>query len=279
MPAIKTISDPVPPVRILLVEDSDINQKIVRLMLEKQGFQVAVASDGRQAVMACEHDRYDLILMDIQMPVMDGYTAARSIRELESAGQWIPIIAMTGHGVESIRDRCLEYGMNDCIGKPLQREQLLSVVKKWTAAEPNWASHATSRQMSGPKPPTAEAPLDLSRAIREFMGHTDALFDLLNGFVDKVREQIITIDQAAAGNNYKTISTQAHCIKGAAANLTANPLAQTAAELEQSAESCAPGQCTELVEKLKVQLEQLERFVRRNCNSASVEKCNENFNC
>jgi HPt (histidine-containing phosphotransfer) domain-containing protein len=97
--------------------------------------------------------------------------------------------------------------------------------------------------------------------------------------VDNVREQIITIDQAAADNNYKTISTQAHCIKGAAANLTAEPLAQTAAELEQSAESCTPGQCTELVEKLKVQLEQLERFVRRNCNSASVEKCNENFNC
>ena len=155
MTAMKIVSNTDQPVQILLAEDSDINQKIARLILEKAGFQVAVAENGRQAATACEHKRFDLILMDISMPVMDGYMAACSIREGESQTQRVPIIAMTGHAVESIRDRCLEHGMDDCIGKPMQRDRLVSMVKKWTGAQVNSGPVRTDRQQPVPIPPVS----------------------------------------------------------------------------------------------------------------------------
>lgn len=278
--AAKTVSNLDRPVQILLAEDSDINQKIARLMLEKQGFHVTVAADGRQAVMACEQQRYDLILMDISMPVMDGYAAARSIREGKSQAQWAPIIAMTGHAVESIRDRCRDHGMDDCIGKPLQRDQLLSMVKKWAAGQPNSAPFEASRKLPGPMPhPATAAPLDLSRAIKEFMGHTDVLFELLDSFVDKTWQQIDTIDQAVASDDCKTVAAQAHSLKGAAANLTADQLAQTAGQLEKSAERGAPALDADLVAKLRGQLEALQRFVRQNHCPSPDEEQNEDFDC
>ncbi|MBT3257901.1 MAG: response regulator, partial [Deltaproteobacteria bacterium] len=119
--------------RILLVEDYLTNQQVAMRHLNRAGYRVKVAEDGRQAVDEVKAKPYDLILMDIQMPIMDGYGATREIRRLEArtTRRAVPIIAMTAHAFEDHQKRCLDAGMDDFITKPLRREKLLAAVEKW----------------------------------------------------------------------------------------------------------------------------------------------------
>ncbi len=118
------------PRKVLLVEDSVVNQKLAAAVLEKDGHHVTIANNGREAVQAFESDSYDLVLMDIQMPEMDGFEATRSIRKMEQGtGNHIPIIAMTAHALVGDRERCLAVGMDDYIAKPIYAKQLLATIR------------------------------------------------------------------------------------------------------------------------------------------------------
>ena len=109
---------------ILLVEDNLINQKVAQKLLEKDGHQVTIAENGEEALLAYHSERFDVILMDIKMPVMDGFTASQKIRERETSGNHVNIIAMTANALEGHREKCLEAGMDDYISKPISRENL-----------------------------------------------------------------------------------------------------------------------------------------------------------
>jgi polar amino acid transport system substrate-binding protein len=115
---------------ILLVEDNDINQQLARELLEEAGFVVTTADNGREAVQAVENASFDAVLMDVQMPVMDGYQATREIRNLGNL-QHLPIVAMTSHAMTGDREKSLEAGMNDHITKPINPRQLISVLLSW----------------------------------------------------------------------------------------------------------------------------------------------------
>jgi CheY-like chemotaxis protein len=118
---------------ILLAEDNSVNQQLARRVLEQRGYSVTVAPDGRQAVSAWESGRFDLILMDVQMPELDGFQATASIREKESASAArIPIIAMTAHALKGDRERCLDAGMDDYLTKPINRMELYSLIEKYS---------------------------------------------------------------------------------------------------------------------------------------------------
>ncbi len=118
---------------ILLAEDNSVNQKLALRILEQRGYQVTLAADGRQAVAAWECGRFDLILMDVQMPELDGFQATALIRQKELAkGVRVPIIAMTAHALKGDRERCLESGMDDYLSKPINRMELYSLVEKYT---------------------------------------------------------------------------------------------------------------------------------------------------
>ena len=131
-------------VQILLVEDYPTNQKLAIKHLQSAGYQVDLAGNGQQAVEAFKRKQHDLILMDIQMPVMDGYEATKAIRNLEielskigdkkdsAKSERIPIIAMTAHALKGYKEKCLEVGMDDYITKPFRRKELLTVVNKWS---------------------------------------------------------------------------------------------------------------------------------------------------
>jgi CheY-like chemotaxis protein len=119
-------------IRILMAEDNAINQRVGRLILQRAGFEVDLANDGREAIEAHRKRSYDLILMDCQMPVMDGFEASRNIRQLD-APQPV-IIAVTANALVGEREKCLEAGMDDYLSKPFHAEQLVSMVKKWGAA-------------------------------------------------------------------------------------------------------------------------------------------------
>jgi len=131
-------------VQILLVEDYPTNQELAMMHLQTAGYQVDLAENGQQAVEAFKRKQHDLILMDIQMPVMGGYEATKAIRDLEielseigdkrdsTESEGIPIIAMTAHALQGYREKCLEAGMDDYITKPFRRKELLDIVNKWT---------------------------------------------------------------------------------------------------------------------------------------------------
>jgi CheY-like chemotaxis protein len=120
--------------KILLSEDNLVNQKLAVRILEKRGHEVVVAANGRQAIETYEREWFDLILMDVQMPEMDGIEATRYIREREKErGGHIPIVAMTAHAMKGDRERCLEAGMDDYVSKPIKPEQLFSVIDEVVA--------------------------------------------------------------------------------------------------------------------------------------------------
>ena len=135
LPAHDRIADSArPALHLLLAEDNLVNQRLAARVLEKHGHQVTVVANGLEALMALEENHFDLILMDLQMPDLDGLETTRVIREQESGGtQHIPIIALTAHALQGDRERCFDAGMDDYISKPIKMDELLRAVDKWTA--------------------------------------------------------------------------------------------------------------------------------------------------
>jgi CheY-like chemotaxis protein len=116
---------------ILLAEDNEVNQKVARRMLENLGYRVDIAINGQAAVAAWDTGRYHAVLMDCQMPVMDGYEASRQIRSREVAGKRIPIIALTAHAMKGADAECLAAGMDDYLSKPIDRAQMTACLERW----------------------------------------------------------------------------------------------------------------------------------------------------
>jgi CheY-like chemotaxis protein/HPt (histidine-containing phosphotransfer) domain-containing protein len=246
--------------RILLVDDCDVNQLVARQYLERSGYRVDTAQNGQLALQAHQQKPYDLILMDINMPVMDGYEAARRIRnaqcdlrgtqsrrtrhlggadsDFQSEIKKTPIVGMSGHDPASVMDQCRQAGMDDCIGKPLQRADLIAMVEKWTADNADRASTQNSDARPCRRLPGKienQAPIDIENTLSEFMGKTDLLQTVLKTFRTTVAAQIRQIKHCLSANHYPAVLSQAHAIKGAAGNLRAFALSKAAAELEQAA--------------------------------------------
>ncbi|HWQ54021.1 MAG TPA: ATP-binding protein [Bryobacteraceae bacterium] len=134
-PAETTLPRPTRPLRILLAEDNPVNQRLALLLLQKQGHSVAVAANGEEALRACGQEEFDLALMDVQMPVMDGIACTRAIREREGATQrHLPVVAMTAHALKADRDRCLKAGMDDYVSKPVRVKELAEAIERCVAA-------------------------------------------------------------------------------------------------------------------------------------------------
>ncbi len=264
-----------PGVRILLVEDYPTNQQVAVRHLTGAGYQVDVAEDGMQALAAYKHASYDLILMDIEMPRMDGFEATRAIRDIEeriggidarSAPAHIPIIAMTAHAVTGFREKSLEAGMDDFLAKPVKRDELISMVKKWIAsagvrgrASPGEGTGAPQDEAAAA--PRMDEPLDLERALAEFDNDREFLKGLLRGFVRNVQGQIEALHVAIGNGDAKVVRKEAHSIKGGAANLTADSVSKCAAELERLAASGSLAGAAEIVKRLEGAFSRLEDYV------------------
>ncbi len=129
--------------RVLLAEDNAINQKLAVRLLEKQGHLVKVANDGQEALAALEDGKFDVVLMDVQMPNMSGLEAAAAIRALErGTGRHVPIVAMTAHAMKGDQERCLEAGMDGYISKPIQPDHMMDVIAQVTSSRGATAEHA-----------------------------------------------------------------------------------------------------------------------------------------
>ena len=244
--------------RILLVEDNAMNQQLAGRRLRKLGHTAVIAEDGRQALAALEKERFDLVLMDVQMPEMDGLEATAAIREKEkSTGDHIPIIAMTAHGMEGDRDWCLEAGMDDYLPKPLDNESIAAAIGKWYTSE---ASEGRPRAAASAE--ELEAAIDVASALRRVDGDRGFLRGLLGEFLGFASAEIETLRQAIRDGDAHRVELAGHSIKGAAANLAAERVCATAARLEEMGRASRLDGAQEVVDELAAEVERLRDSVK-----------------
>jgi PAS domain S-box-containing protein len=207
--------------RVLVAEDNPVNQTVARSLLERRGHQVETVANGQLAVEAVGGSRYDVVLMDLQMPVMDGLTATRRIREIPGC-ETVPIVALTAHALAEDRERCLAAGMNGCVTKPFRPHDLFAAVEGWGMPEP---------PPSAPDPDHVVDLGGLRQALRE-AGAEDVVGDLIRTFLDDCPGRITAIDEAMAAGDPVGIERAAHAYKSAAGAIRAGSLADLLARLE-----------------------------------------------
>jgi two-component system sensor histidine kinase/response regulator len=218
-------------------------------VLEKQGHTISVASNGKEALAAWEQETFDLVLMDIQMPEMDGFEATRILRRREQrTGTYVPIVAMTAHAMKGDRERCLKAGMDDYVSKPLQIDKLLAVVVRLTTKidedrppAPNSGGVIAEREgLPNPTPPElgAGGPLltvfDLPSALDRTDSDQELLREILGlfrGQADLLQPQIET---ALTRQDGPALERAAHSLKGAAGNISAEQVREICLRLEQA---------------------------------------------
>jgi CheY-like chemotaxis protein len=218
---------------VLLVEDNVINRQIALESLEGTGLKVEVAENGLQAIEKATHQPFSLILMDIQMPEMDGYQASARIRA-DLLNATLPIIAMTAHAVAGYRENCLAMGMNDYVAKPIEPAILYTILANWIGADPTRIAvppaEAPEAIAGAPDLPGIDVPAALDR-----LGHKTALLvRLVAMFAADFALSRHAIGEAIAGGELERASMLVHKIKGAAGNLSARELHRTAAALEDA---------------------------------------------
>jgi signal transduction histidine kinase/DNA-binding response OmpR family regulator len=209
--------------RILLAEDNVVNQRVAVGLLTARGHHVTVVNNGREAVAAVEREVFDLVLMDLQMPVMGGLEATSAIRLRErDTGGHLRIVAMTAHAMVDDRERCLASGMDGYLAKPIDRERLLRVVEECEPGDRGAAS-------------TAPPEIDRDRILSRLGGDEALVAEVVQLFLEDCPSHVATIGQAAAARDLARVRSAAHALKGAAGNLSAQHLADAAAALEQLA--------------------------------------------
>ena len=235
---------------VLLAEDNVINQKVATYMLKSESYHVTIAADGHQAVEACGREDFDLILMDINMPEMNGLEATQAIRENEKgSGKYTPIIAMTARALDEDRTDCIEAGMDGYISKPFRRDVLRTEVDRvleaasseksgiaeeaeWTAAETIGGDGARSSNEF-----SVHASFDPTRLDHMLEGDREKIGEFIQHFVDDLPEQVRALEHALVKVDIHDLELRAHNLRGTAANLGFTRISEAAGELEKLTQS------------------------------------------
>ena len=233
-PVARDVGSPVP-LRILLAEDNAINQKVALRLLERLGYGADVVSDGRQVLARLEHAAYDVILMDVQMPEMDGLEASRAICARWAASERPCIIAMTAEAMQGDRDKCLAAGMDDYIVKPVTLDRLAAALAKCRPLAAATAPEAAAAPPVEKQRIAAGTALDrdVLDQLREDLGATAALREVIRSFLDQTPSVLSALRDAAARADVPSIRRAAHMIKGTSSILGARELSEQCAEIER----------------------------------------------
>ena len=256
-------------IRILMVDDHQVNQQLGVLMVERLGFRADVAGNGQEALEAYSRIPYDLILMDCQMPEMDGYEATRAIRKAENEkaevrskekktnlsntpdfstlphhSSHVPIIAVTANAMQGDREKCMAAGMDDYLSKPIRPEQLSETLAKWLPPSKPTSSSATTSLEASPQASTHDSAQSAcinhaTLAELESLGGREFLQNMIQKFVEDALECVTLIEQALDNHDLPHIQETAHGLKGISRNMGADALAEIALELE---ETCKQGE-------------------------------------
>jgi CheY-like chemotaxis protein len=251
MPLSPVLAAAQPPRRILLVEDNQANQLVALGFLKLLGYQAEVAGTGLAALEALTRQSYDLVLMDCQMPELDGYATTTRLRALEGPARHTPVIAMTAHALPGDRERCLAAGMDDYLSKPLRLEALREVLWRWGPAPPGTAL------------PAAASPLDqgVVAELQALMGETFG--QAVHAFLQDAQKYLEAIRLAVVRGDTQTLSRMAHTLKGSSSNLGATRLASLCADLLENCHPEALDQVPAQVERIVAELAQVQEALAR----------------
>jgi PAS domain S-box-containing protein len=235
--------------RVLLVEDNKFNQQLATTLLVRAGIEVGIAEDGIDALQALQRERFDAVLMDMQMPNMDGLEATRQIRK-DPGLATLPIIAMTANAMAGDRDSCLAAGMNDYISKPLHYQAMYATIARWTHREEHpFAQPAAAVQSD------AASVLDVDNAMAR-IGGEDIYLSVLPLFIPNQGQKVKLIEEALSVNDRATAERLAHSLKGVAASVGAFSLAESARQLEEAIMAEKTSEYPHLIEAAANQLSQ-----------------------
>ncbi len=273
--------------KILVVEDNETNMIVARTLLSKLGYHADEAFNGKEGVDKVRSTHYDIIFMDCQMPVMDGFTATRKIRRLEKEkrclsstsieerGWHIPIVAMTANAMKGDRERCIEAGMDDFISKPVEPERLAEVIKKYfsiarcasTYNENHLSLDDNVNRKIADDHHEIEQDKDISLVfdkdamIERFGGDEESVDLIVESFVEEAAEIVNLLEKAVKSNDAEAIRALSHGLKGSAANVHANSLNKIALELETAAKRGLLTNTPLILEKIKQEFKSFESFV------------------
>ncbi|WP_447970893.1 response regulator [Nitrospira sp. M1] len=281
--------------RILVADDHRVNQQLAVLMLERLGHRPDVVANGLEAIEALSRKSYDLILMDGQMPEMDGYEASRQIREREHAGQLplaghkaqhIPIIALTANAMQGDREKCLAAGMDDYLAKPMKSDQLAHVLDKWLPSLEN--DHGTDGQTATSQAPGAESPESVVSHIAHERSHDTApphttspidlsvLHDLrtMGGstLVSKMVAQFVNdslicvqqVEAAVEATDQGSLAEATHGLKGICGNMGVTAMRNLVHQLEDHGKECSWQQAQNTLQAVKAELDQVLAILQEN---------------
>jgi two-component system sensor histidine kinase/response regulator len=274
---------------ILLVEDGAVNQTVALGLLEPRGHTVVVANNGYEALAHFARQKFDLVLMDVQMPQMDGFETTRRIRRLETAtGAHTPIVAMTANAMSGDRERCLAAGMDAYLSKPIRKRELLNIVEgTWMEAlsnerrpvndssRPRIVAPAEAPLGAGRKCQIATAPhVDWDQALKELGGDEELLLLVANTLLQEAPQLLSALRQAVADRDAKRLRLAAHTLKGSVSHLGAGPLVSSLQHLESAAEATRLDDVGMLAVEVEQGLAQLmpalADFVQEHCHTAST---------
>ncbi len=233
---------------ILLAEDNPVNQKVAVRILEKLGYHADVASNGAEALEALGRKEYSLILMDVQMPEMDGYEATAAIRDREGASRHTPIIALTANAMQGDKESALRAGMDDYLSKPVKAEDLGEMIRRWVrpAGEPD-APEGDQIIASSDTPVLDRSVID---GLRELSGpgEPDLLAEIVEMFTEDAPPRLGALREALGSGDAQRVETVSHALKGSSSNMGAARMAEVCARLEDAG---ALGDLTEAPDLLK----------------------------
>ncbi len=241
------------PLNILVAEDTPFNQTFILRLLEKNGFHPTLVENGQQAVDRFDPDKFDVILMDVQMPEMDGFEATREIRKLEKqSGGHIPVIAMTAYATEGDRERCLAAGMDDYVSKPISASKLFKAIEVLIA--PEESAPSTDE-------PKGDA-FNKDGLIKSFKNDHSLLKELVEIFINDYPQMLTTLRKSLETTDAKTFSRTAHSLKGMLRNFQAEAAADTAFDLEKRGEQGQLEGVDQIIETLANELDNVAQKLK-----------------
>ena len=250
---------------ILLVEDNLVNQEMAVEILEKAGLKVDIANNGYEAVLKVKEKTYDGVLMDCQMPVMDGFEATRTIRE-DPRNHALPIIAMTANAMSGDKERCIASGMNDHVAKPIDIAQLFSTMAKYIKPTPNSVEEPIEKLPQQEIPVIPELfGIDLHEALMRMNNNTKIFLKLLSRFAQTQATTILHLQEALKNEDVTTAIRDAHTLKGLAGTIGATQLMHNAATLEKCLSEQPLQSCDALLHETHLLLKRICQDIEQKC--------------
>jgi len=218
--------------RILLVDDDDLSRRMMGLLLSEKGYNYGTASNGIEAVEAVQSQLYDIVLMDLQMPVMDGFDATQKIRKWEAGERHIPIVALTAMLFENEIKKCFSVGMDECVAKPFDADTLFQLIET-LVNEPEKEQRTAVRNVQSAGNSPASPVLDVEGALPRFSKDMQVYKEFLADFIDELPDKIETLRKAYNSGDFKALADGAHNIKGISASMGAMQLSIFSQVLDQ----------------------------------------------